>query len=230
MIPSNGVLIKTIVSSNLADSIAKNYNIELKEVLTGFKYIGEQIKLFEQTHENTYLFGFEESYGCLIGTHARDKDGIAAVMALCEAAAYYKEKGLTLWDQMINIYEKYGYYKEDLLSLTLEGIDGAKQIKEMMENLRNNVPSKIGDYTVQQFRDYKTGKMINMETKEEKETGLPVSNVLYFDLENDSWVCVRPSGTEPKIKFYVGVKGNNMEDAETKVKKLKDDLNEIIKN
>ena len=229
MIPSNGVLIKTIVSSNLADSIAKNYNIELKEVLTGFKYIGEQIKIFEQTHENTYLFGFEESYGCLIGTHARDKDGITAVMALCEASAYYKEKGLTLWDQMIKIYEKYGYYKEELLSITLEGVRGAQQIKEMMEKLRNNVPSKIGDYTVRQFRDYKTGKIINMNTKEEKETGLPVSNVLYFDLENDSWVCVRPSGTEPKIKFYVGVKGNNLEDAEYKVKKLKEDLNEIIK-
>ena len=229
MIPSNGVLIKTIVSSNLADSIAKNYNIELKEVLTGFKYIGEQIKIFEQTHENTYLFGFEESYGCLIGTHARDKDGITAVMALCEASAYYKEKGLTLWDQMIKIYEKYGYYKEELLSITLEGVSGAQQIKEMMEKLRNNVPSKIGDYTVRQFRDYKTGKIINMNTKEEKETGLPVSNVLYFDLENDSWVCVRPSGTEPKIKFYVGVKGNNLEDAEYKVKKLKEDLNEIIK-
>ena len=229
MIPKNGVLIKTIVSSNLADSIAKNYNIDLMEVLTGFKYIGEQIKIFEQTHEHTYLFGFEESYGCLIGTHARDKDGIAAVMALCEAAAYYKDKGLTLWDQMINIYEKYGYFKEDLMSITLEGASGAKQIQEMMENLRNNVPSKIGDYTVEKFRDYKTGKIIDMKTKEESKTGLPVSNVLYFDLENDSWVCVRPSGTEPKIKFYVGVKGTNMQDAENKVKKLKEDLNEIIK-
>lgn len=229
LIPANGVLIKTIVSSNLADSIAKNYNIELKEVLTGFKYIGEQIKIFEQTNSNTYLFGFEESYGCLIGTHARDKDGIAAVMALCEAAAYYKEKGLTLWDQMINIYEKYGYYKEDLLSLILEGASGARKIKEMMDNLRNNVPSKIGEYKVEKFRDYKTEKIIDMETKEEVETGLPVSNVLYFDLENDSWVCVRPSGTEPKIKFYVGVKGSNMSDAENKVKKLKDDLKELIK-
>ena len=229
LIPANGVLIKTIVSSNLADSIAKNYNIELKEVLTGFKYIGEQIKIFEQTQKNTYLFGFEESYGCLIGTHARDKDGIAAVMALCEAAAYYKDKGLTLWDQMINIYEKYGYYKEDLLSLTLEGASGARKIKEMMDNLRNNVPSKIGEYKVEKFRDYKTEKIIDMETKEEVETGLPVSNVLYFDLENDSWVCVRPSGTEPKIKFYVGVKGNNMSDAENKVKKLKEDLKELIK-
>lgn len=227
-IPQNGILIKTIVSSNLADAISKKYNIQLKEVLTGFKYIGEQIKIFEKTNENTYLFGFEESYGCLIGTHARDKDGIAAVMALCEAAAYYKEKGFTLWDQMINIYEEYGYYKEDLLSITLEGVEGASKIKEMMENLRNNIPTRIGDYKVEKFRDYKTEKIINMETKEEEKTGLPESNVLYFDLENNFWVCVRPSGTEPKIKFYVGVKGSNIEDAEIKVKKLKEDLNEII--
>lgn len=227
-IPQNGILIKTIVSSNLADAISKKYNIQLKEVLTGFKYIGEQIKIFEKTNENTYLFGFEESYGCLIGTHARDKDGIAAVMALCEAAAYYKEKGFTLWDQMINIYEEYGYYKEDLLSITLEGVEGASKIKEMMENLRNNIPTRIGEYKVEKFRDYKTEKIINMETKEEEKTGLPESNVLYFDLENDFWVCVRPSGTEPKIKFYVGVKGSNIEDAEIKVKKIKEDLNEII--
>lgn len=227
-IPQNGILIKTIVSSNLADAISKKYNIQLKEVLTGFKYIGEQIKIFEKTNENTYLFGFEESYGCLIGTHARDKDGISAVMALCEAAAYYKEKGFTLWDQMINIYEEYGYYKEDLLSITLEGVEGASKIKEMMENLRNNIPTRIGEYKVEKFRDYKTEKIINMETKEEEKTGLPESNVLYFDLENDFWVCVRPSGTEPKIKFYVGVKGSNIEDAEIKVKKLKEDLNEII--
>lgn len=229
LIPEDGVLIKTIVSSNLADSIAKNYNIKLVEVLTGFKYIGEQMKIFEETGKGTYLFGFEESYGCLIGTHARDKDGIAAVMALCEAAAYYKNKGLTLWDQMIKIYEKYGYFKEDLLSLTLEGADGAKQIQEMMEKLRNNIPNKIGNYVVEKFRDYKIGKIIDMKTKEEKATGLPVSNVLYFDLENDSWVCVRPSGTEPKIKFYVGIKGTNMQDAEVKVKELKEAIQQIIK-
>ena len=229
IIPKDGVLIKTIVSSNLADSIARNYNIKLIEVLTGFKYIGEQMKIFEETGSGTYLFGFEESYGCLIGTHARDKDGIAAVMALCEAAAYYKNKGLTLWDQMINIYEKYGYFKEDLLSLTLEGADGAKQIKEMMEKLRNNVPNRIGNYAVKKFRDYKVGKIVDMDTKEEKATELPISNVLYFDLENDSWVCVRPSGTEPKIKFYVGIKGSNMQDAESKVKELKEDIQKIIK-
>ena len=196
------------------------------------EYVGTIQKILvegrSKTNENTYLFGFEESYGCLIGTHARDKDGIAAVMALCEAAAYYKEKGFTLWDQMINIYEEYGYYKEDLLSITLEGVEGASKIKEMMENLRNNIPTRIGEYKVEKFRDYKTEKIINMETKEEEKTGLPESNVLYFDLENDFWVCVRPSGTEPKIKFYVGVKGSNIEDAEIKVKKLKEDLNEII--
>ena len=223
-IPANGVLIKTIVSSNLADSIAKYYNIELKEVLTGFKYIGEQIKNFDRTGEHTYLFGFEESYGCLIGTHARDKDGIAAVMALCEAAAYYKEHGLTLWDQMINIYEKYGYFKEDLLSITLEGSDGAKQIKEIMDNLRKSIPEKIGEYKVKEFRDYKTNKIIDLETKQETVTGLPESNVLYYDLEDGAWVCVRPSGTEPKIKFYIGVKGTSINDSVEKANKLKEDL------
>ena len=223
-IPANGVLIKTIVSSNLADSIAKYYNIELKEVLTGFKYIGEQIKNFEKTGDHTYLFGFEESYGCLIGTHARDKDGIAAVMALCEAAAYYKEHGLTLWDQMINIYEKYGYFKEDLLSITLEGSDGAKQIKEIMDNLRKSIPEKIGEYKVKEFRDYKTNKIIDLETKQETVTELPESNVLYYDLEDGAWVCVRPSGTEPKIKFYIGVKGTSINDSVEKANKLKEDL------
>lgn len=226
-IPENGVLIKTIVSSNLADSIAKYYNIELKEVLTGFKYIGEQIKQFEETGKNTYLFGFEESYGCLIGTHARDKDGIAAVMALCEAAAYYKNKGLTLWDQMIKIYEKYGYFKEDLLSITLEGSDGAKQIKEIMENLRKLLPEKIGDYKVKAFKDYKEDKVIDMISKNETTTGLPNSNVLYYDLEDDAWVCVRPSGTEPKIKFYIGVKGTSIDDSIEKANKLKEDLKEF---
>ncbi len=223
-IPANGVLIKTIVSSNLADSIAKYYNIELKEVLTGFKYIGEQIKNFEKTGDHTYLFGFEESYGCLIGTHARDKDGIAAVMALCEAAAYYKEHGLTLWDQMINIYEKYGYFKEDLLSITMEGADGARKIKEIMENLRKSIPEKIGEYKVKEFRDYKTNKIIDLETKQETVTGLPESNVLYYDLEDGAWVCVRPSGTEPKIKFYIGVKGTSINDSIEKANKLKEDL------
>ena len=219
-IPANGALIKTIVSSNLADAIAKEYNLKLVEVLTGFKYIGEQMRLFEQTGENTYMFGFEESYGCLVGTHARDKDGIAAVMALCEAAAYYKTKGYTLWDQMINIYKKYGYYKELTVSVTKEGVSGADEIKQIMENIRQNPITQLGKYKVLKFRDYKQGIIKDLETGDIEKTNLPTSNVLYFDLNNDAWCCVRPSGTEPKIKFYIGVKENNMEEAEKSLKEL----------
>lgn len=219
-IPANGALIKTIVSSNLADAIAKEYNLKLVEVLTGFKYIGEQMRLFEQTGENTYMFGFEESYGCLVGTHARDKDGIAAVMALCEAAAYYKTKGYTLWDQMMNIYEKYGYYKELTVSVTKEGVSGADEIKQIMENIRQNPITQLGKYKVLKFRDYKQGTIKDLETGKVENTNLPTSNVLYFELNNDAWCCVRPSGTEPKIKFYIGIKENNMEDAEKSLKEL----------
>lgn len=219
-IPANGALIKTIVSSNLADAIAKEYNLKLIEVLTGFKYIGEQMRLFEQSHEYTYMFGFEESYGCLIGTHARDKDGIAAVMALCEAAAYYKEKGYTLWDQMINIYKKYGFYKELTISITREGVTGAEEIKQMMEKMRENPATTLGKYKVVEFRDYKKDVIKNNVTGETTKTGLPNSNVLYYGLENDAWCCVRPSGTEPKIKFYMGVKGKTEEEAEQELKEL----------
>ena len=224
-IPENGALIKTIVSSNLADAIAKEYNLKLIEVLTGFKYIGEQMRLFEENNTYKYMFGFEESYGCLIGTHARDKDGIAAVMALCEAAAFYKKQGYTLWNQMMNIYEKYGYYKELTVSVTKEGVSGAEEIKQMMENIRNNPPTKLGKYQVVEFRDYKKEVIKDMETGKITKTDLPNSNVLYFDLENAAWCAVRPSGTEPKIKFYIGVRENNMEEAEKSLK----DLAEVAK-
>lgn len=227
ILPSNGVLIKTIVSSNMADAITKEYNIKLIEVLTGFKYIGEQIKLFEQNHDYEYLFGFEESYGCLIGTHARDKDAIVAVMALCEAAAYYKSKGITLWDQMINIYEKYGYYREGLVSVTMKGIEGAEKIKSMLEDFRNNPLKEISNYKVEAMRDYNVGKIFNYIDGKEYNTNLPKSNVLYYDLEDSAWCCVRPSGTEPKIKFYVGVKGNSMEDAELKLQNIKEEINKL---
>lgn len=222
LLPKNGALITTIVSSNMSEAIANEYNVKLIEVLTGFKYIGEQIKHFEQTKEYEYLFGFEESYGCLIGTHARDKDAIVAVMALCEVAAYYKNKNLTLWDQMINIYEKYGYYKESQISITMQGIDGAEKIKAILNNLRNNSPKTIGQYKVIEARDYDAGIVDNYETGEKSETKLPKSNVLYYKLEDSAWCCVRPSGTEPKIKFYIGIKGNSMEDAEKKLKELSD--------
>ena len=228
ILPKNGALIKTIVSSNMADAIVKEYNIKLIEVLTGFKYIGEQIKLFEQNHDYEYLFGFEESYGCLIGTHARDKDAIVAVMALCEAAAFYKNKGLTLWDQMINIYEKYGYYKEGLVSITMKGIEGAEKIKSILEQIRNNPPRKLGDYEVLENRDYYTKKIINYIENKEKESTLPKSNVIYFDLADGAWCCIRPSGTEPKIKFYMGIKGTSMEDSNKKLEKLKEAVNKLV--
>lgn len=227
ILPDNGTLIKTIVSSNMADAIAKEYDICLIEVLTGFKYIGEQIKLFEQNHNFEYLFGFEESYGCLIGTHARDKDAIVAVMALCEAAAYYKSKGITLWDQMINIYEKYGYYKEGLVSITMKGIEGAEKIKSMLEDFRKNPLKEISNYKVEAMRDYNTGKIYNYIDGKEYNTNLPKSNVLYYDLEDSAWCCVRPSGTEPKIKFYVGVKGNTEEEADNKLQALKEEINKL---
>ena len=222
LIHDNGAFVKTIVSTNMADAIAKEYNIKLIEVLTGFKYIGEQIKFFEQQNTYEYEFGFEESYGCLVGTHARDKDAIVAVMALCEAAAYYKSKGLTLWDQMINIFEKYGYFKEGQKAITMKGADGAAMIAAMMDKLRSNPPKKFGSWDVKEFRDYKKDECIDLATGEKKPTGLPTSNVLYFDLTDQAWCCARPSGTEPKIKFYMGVKGTNLEDAEKKLAELTD--------
>ena len=222
ILPKNGALIKTIVSSDMADAITEEYGVKLIEVLTGFKYIGEQIKIFEKTKEYEYLFGYEESYGCLVGTHARDKDAIVAVMALCEAAAYYKDKNMTLWDQMINIYEKYGYYREGQTAITMKGIDGAEKIQQILENLRVNPPKKIGVYDVIEYRDYKTGIIENYENNKKDKTNLPISNVLYYKLNDGAWCCVRPSGTEPKIKFYIGVRGNSLEDSDKKLKELSD--------
>lgn len=219
-LPSNAALIKTIVTGNITDQIAKFYGADLIEVLTGFKYIGEQIKLFEQTGSHEYVFGFEESYGCLIGTHARDKDAIVAVMALCEAAAYYKSQGISLYEQMNNVFRKYGYFKEDLVSVTLKGIEGMRKIKEIMAGYRQNPPKAAGGYKVLKVRDYEADTITDNATGAVSPTGLPKSDVLYFDLEDDAWCAVRPSGTEPKIKFYFGVKGADPEDADAKLKKL----------
>ncbi|MDO5573954.1 MAG: phospho-sugar mutase [bacterium] len=227
-LPENAALIKTIVTTNIADRLAEEYHVKLIEVLTGFKYIGEQIKLFEQNHTYQYVFGLEESYGCLAGTHARDKDAVVAVMCLCEVAAYCKSKGITLWDQMLNIYEKYGYYKEGMHTITLKGIEGAQQIKEIMEKLRQENPARFGDLDVVNFKDYETHQVKNLKTGECSDTGLPTSNVLYFELDNDSWCCARPSGTEPKIKFYMGIKGTSLQDAETKLQALKEAVIALI--
>ncbi len=222
--PENPALVTTIVTTNMAGAIARDYGLRFVEVLTGFKYIGEQIKLFEQTGSNNYVFGLEESYGCLAGTHARDKDAVVAVMCLCEVAAWCKKMGITVWDQMLRLYEKYGYYKETQYAMTLKGIDGAAQIQAIMDKLRSNPPKSFGDLRVKEFRDYEKDAVLDLETGETKPTGLPKSNVLYFDLTNDSWCCARPSGTEPKIKFYMGVKGTSLEDAQARLEKLTEDL------
>ena len=227
-LPEDGAVISTIVTTNMAAAIAKHYGVEFIEVLTGFKYIGQQILGFETKGKGSYLFGFEESYGCLIGTHARDKDAIVATMALCEAAAYYKTKGMTLWDAMVAMYEKYGYYKDDIQSITLKGIEGLEKIQTILENLRKNTPTQIGTYKVLSARDYKADTIVNMETKEVAATGLPNSNVLYYDLNDDAWVCVRPSGTEPKIKIYYGIKGASLQDAEEKSAALGAEVKKLI--
>lgn len=219
-IAPDGALIKTIVTTKMADQIAKAYQLQLIEVLTGFKYIGEQIKFFEQSGKGTYEFGFEESYGCLVGTYARDKDAVSAVMMLCEAAAFYKKQGLTLWDQMQRIYEKYGYYKEGLRTLTQKGIEGAEKIREMMEKFRNHPPKELAGLPVLAVRDYEKGTIRSCEDGDITPTNLPKSNVLYFELAQDAWVCVRPSGTEPKIKFYMGVRGTSEEEAVNLLEKL----------
>ena len=219
-IPEDGQVIKSIVSTNLIDAVAKEYGCELIEVLTGFKWIGQQVLKNEKTGRGTYLFGMEESYGCLIGTYARDKDAISATAALCEAAAYYKQKGMTLWDAMVAMYEKYGYYKDAVKSIGLSGIEGLAKIQSIMETLRNNTPIEVGGYKVVSARDYKLDTIKDMASGEVKPTGLPSSNVLYYDLNDGAWICVRPSGTEPKIKFYYGIKGSSMEDADAKSEAL----------
>ena len=228
LMPVNPAMVKTIVTTNMADPIAAKYGVKLIEVLTGFKFIGEQIKLFEQTGSNNYVFGLEESYGCLAGTHARDKDAVVAVMCLCEVAAWCKAHGETVWDRMVKMYEEYGYYREDQYAITLKGIEGTKQIAAIMEKLRNDPPKDFGDWKVLKFRDYDKDVVIDLATGEKTNTGLPKSNVLYFELDKDAWCCARPSGTEPKLKFYMGVKGNSIEDAKEKNAKLTESLKKYI--
>ncbi len=227
-LPENGAVVTTIVSGKMAREITQAYQVELIETLTGFKYIGEQIKFFEQNQEHEYVFGYEESYGCLVGTHARDKDAVVAVMALCEAAAYWKSQGMTLCDKMQELFETYGYYQENLCTVTLKGQNGARQIAEMMENIRAHVPKSVGGLKVVQFRDYREDVKLDMVRGEKTGTGLPKSNVLYFELEKGAWCCVRPSGTEPKIKFYIGVKGESKEEAEDRLQNLTEAVKRLV--
>ena len=224
----NTALIKTIVSSNMTDKICEKNEVELFEVLTGFKNVAAKIREFEKENSYKCIMGYEESYGCLVGDKVRDKDGIAAMMLLAEAAAYYKEKGLSLWDNMLNMYKTYGYYKESQIAITLEGADGAQKIKDMMENVRKNPPKEVGTYKVLKLRDYLNGMVIDCITEEKWKEELPKSNVLYFELENDFWCCMRPSGTEPKIKFYMGVKGESLEDANVLVEGLAQGMKKLM--
>ena len=224
IMPEKPALIKTIVSSNMTDQICKYYGVALFEALTGFKNIAARIRQFEKDNSYTAIMGYEESYGCLVGTHARDKDGIIVVALLCEAAAYYRTKGMTLWDAMLEMYKKYGYYREDQIAITLTGAEGAEKIKSMMDNMRNNPPKQIGEYQVLKLKDCTLSTVTNVKNGEVTALDLPKSNVLYYELENDSWVAVRPSGTEPKIKFYMGVKGENLEDANKKLEALKSEV------
>ena len=227
-LPADGAFIRSIVSTNMADAIAKHYGIQLVEVLTGFKFIGQKMLEFEKTGNGTYLFGMEESYGCLTGTYARDKDAVVASMALCEAAAYYMTKNMTLWDAMLEMYERYGYYKDHVESITLKGIEGLAKIQEIMNTLRADAPKEIGGLKVLAARDYKEDTIQDFVTGQTRPTGLPKSNVLYYELEDDAWVCVRPSGTEPKVKFYIGVKGTSLADADEKSASLGKQVLDLI--
>ena len=227
-LPADGAIVKTIVTTNMVDAIAKYYGTDLIECFTGFKNIGREILRFEQTGKGTYLFGFEESYGCLIGTHARDKDAVVATMALCEAAAYYRGQGKTLWDAMMDMYEKYGYYVDDIKTVTLKGVEGSKKIGHIMNILRANVPEQVAGYKTKVVRDYRLEYIRNIETGEVKPTGFPNANVLYYELENDAWLAVRPSGTEPKIKFYYGIKGSSYDEAQKESAAFGDKVMDLI--
>ncbi len=227
-LPDNAALVKTIVTTNMTDVLCEDYKVKMIETLTGFKFIGEQIKLFEENNSYEYVFGLEESYGCLCGTYARDKDACVAVMMLCEVAAWYKKKGKTLWDGMLDIYEKYGYFREGLKTITLKGINGAEQIKAIMEKLRNNPPKNIGGIEVNELRDYSTSVAKKLSDGSEYELTLPKSNVLYFDMADNCWCCARPSGTEPKIKFYIGVKAGSLEESDELLKKVTDELMSLV--
>ena len=228
-LPEDGAFIRSIVTTNMADAIAEHFGVKLIEVLTGFKWIGQKILDFEKTGKGTYLFGMEESYGCLPGTYARDKDAVAACVVLCEAAAYYKTRNMTLWDAMLEMYETFGYYRDEVSSVTLAGKEGIEKIGTIMTELRENAPEKIGPYTVEKIRDYDKETILDLATGSTTETGLPKSNVLYYELTDGAWLCVRPSGTEPKIKFYFGIRGTSMEDAIRREDEMKAALDALVK-
>lgn len=228
VLPKNAAVVGTIVSTYMARPITEEYGVKLYETLTGFKYIGEKIKEFEDQGTYDFQFGYEESYGALIGTHARDKDAVVAVMGVAEAAAYYKSQGKTLYEALLDLYEKYGYYRETLQAITLKGKEGVEKIEHILASLRENPPTVLAGVKVESARDYAEDTLKNFATGEVTSTGLPSSNVLYYDLEDGSWFCVRPSGTEPKVKFYFGVKGDTLEESEAASAKLEEAVMALV--
>lgn len=227
-LPENGAIVSTIVSTDMTKAIAKEYGLAYFDVLTGFKYIGEKIKNFEADNSYQYVFGFEESYGCLAGTYARDKDAVVATMLICELAAYYKTRGMSLYDGLQEVYKKYGVYKETIKAITLKGIEGIANMQKIMDTLRSDCPSEISGVKIVENRDYNADKCVNMITGEETKTGLPKSNVLYYILEDGTWFCVRPSGTEPKIKIYFGSNGSSESEVDNKIKNAQDGIMKIV--
>ena len=227
-LPENGVVIKTIVTSEGVKEIAKAYNIEVMDVLTGFKYIGEKIREFQESGDKKYIFGFEESYGYLAGEFVRDKDAVIASMLIAEMTLYYKEKGMSLYDALIDLYKEFGFFKEDLISIELKGKEGQEKITQCIDSLRNSSLTEVDGIKVNRKLDYKLSKEECLENNTEKEIKLPKSNVLKFVLENGSWFVVRPSGTEPKMKIYLAVKGSSLEDADDKIARFKENVMEIV--
>ncbi|WP_029594815.1 phospho-sugar mutase [Exiguobacterium chiriqhucha] len=221
---SNGAVVKTIVTSEIGRAIAASYGIETFDTLTGFKFIGEKINEFEQTKSNEFLFGYEESYGYLIGDFVRDKDAVQAALFIAEVAEDYNRRGMTLYDGLHLIWERYGFYQEDLVSLTLKGQEGALKINDMIENVRHTPITSLGGLQVVMIEDYLTGIKTNLHTREDTVLDFPSSNVIKLLLENDAWVTLRPSGTEPKIKFYFGVKESSFEESRKRLTALKDEM------
>ncbi|WP_411469795.1 phospho-sugar mutase [Bacillus thuringiensis] len=223
-LPENGVVLKTIVTSEIGRTIAKAYGLDTVDTLTGFKFIGEKIKQYEESGQYEFQFGYEESYGYLIRPFCRDKDAVQSVLFACEVAAYYKSQGKTLYDGLLEVFKKYGFFREDLVSLTLKGKDGAEQIQEMMATFRENPPKEVAGLTVVAVEDYKASIITSLQDGHKEEIHLPKSNVLKYQLEDGSWFCLRPSGTEPKIKFYFGVQDNSLQNSEQKLLTIKEDI------
>lgn len=223
-LPENGVVLKTIVTSEIGRTIAKAYGLDTVDTLTGFKFIGEKIKQYEESGQYEFQFGYEESYGYLIRPFCRDKDAVQSVLFACEVAAYYKSQGKTLYDGLLEVFEKYGFFREDLVSLTLKGKDGAEKIQEMMATFRENPPKEVAGLTVVAVEDYKASIITSLQDGHKEEIHLPKSNVLKYQLEDGSWFCLRPSGTEPKIKFYFGVQDNSLQNSEQKLLTIKEDI------